>query len=94
MKLTLDTIGAIAPMPPKAEIIVFDDDLPGFGVRCGPARVNSLGPELFLTKWPCRTGEEDPFGAKSQNNEGHADAKPHGLRWHCPSRRRIPSPSK
>ena len=33
MKLTLDTIRAIAPVPPKTEIIVFDDDVPGFGVR-------------------------------------------------------------
>jgi hypothetical protein len=33
MKLTPDTVRAIAPVPPKTEIIVFDDDLPGFGVR-------------------------------------------------------------
>jgi hypothetical protein len=33
MKLTHDTIRAIAPVPPKTEIIVFDDELPGFGVR-------------------------------------------------------------
>ena len=33
MKLTFDTIRAIAPVPPKTEIIVFDDDVPGFGVR-------------------------------------------------------------
>jgi hypothetical protein len=33
MKLTLDTIRAIAPVPPKTEIIVFDDDVRGFGVR-------------------------------------------------------------
>jgi hypothetical protein len=33
MKLTSDTVRAIAPVPPKTEIIVFDDDLPGFGVR-------------------------------------------------------------
>jgi hypothetical protein len=32
MKLTLDTIRAIAPVPPKTEIIVFDDDVRGFGV--------------------------------------------------------------
>jgi hypothetical protein len=33
MKLTFDSIRAIAPVPPKTEIIVFDDDVPGFGVR-------------------------------------------------------------
>ena len=33
MKLTPDTVRAIAPVSPKTEIIVFDDDLPGFGVR-------------------------------------------------------------
>ena len=33
MELTFDTIRAIAPVPPKTEIIVFDDDVPGFGVR-------------------------------------------------------------
>jgi hypothetical protein len=33
MKLTFDTIRAIGPVPPKTEIIVFDDDVPGFGVR-------------------------------------------------------------
>jgi hypothetical protein len=33
MKLTLDTVRTIAPVSPKTEIIVFDDDLPGFGVR-------------------------------------------------------------
>jgi hypothetical protein len=33
MKLTPDTVRAITPVSPKTEIIVFDDDLPGFGVR-------------------------------------------------------------
>jgi Arm DNA-binding domain len=34
MKLTFDTIRAIAPVPPpETEIIVFDDDVPGFGLR-------------------------------------------------------------
>ena len=46
MKLTLDTIGAIAPMPPKTEIIVFDDDLPGFGVR---ARLS--GWKIFIVQY-------------------------------------------
>jgi Arm DNA-binding domain len=46
MKLTFDTIRAIAPVPPKTEIIVFDDDVPGFGVR---ARLT--GSKAFIVQY-------------------------------------------
>lgn len=46
MKLTFDTICAIAPVPPKTEIIVFDDDVPGFGVR---ASLN--GSKVFIVQY-------------------------------------------
>jgi hypothetical protein len=46
MKLTPDTIRAIAPVPPKTEIIVFDEDLPGFGVR---ARLS--GWKIFIVQY-------------------------------------------
>jgi hypothetical protein len=46
MKLTPDTIRAIAPVPPKTEIIVFDDDLPGFGVRARPT-----GLKVFIVQY-------------------------------------------
>jgi hypothetical protein len=46
MKLTFDTIRAIAPVPPKTEIIVFDDDIPGFGVR---ARLS--GSKVFIVQY-------------------------------------------
>jgi len=46
MKLTLDAIRTIAPVPPKTEIIVFDDDLPGFGVR---ARLS--GSKVFIVQY-------------------------------------------
>ena len=46
MKLTHDTIRAIAPVPPKTEIIVFDDELPGFGVR---ARLGSS--KVFIVQY-------------------------------------------
>jgi hypothetical protein len=46
MKLTLDTIRAIAPMPPKTEIIVFDDDVPGFGVRA-----HLSGSKVFIVQY-------------------------------------------
>jgi Arm DNA-binding domain len=46
MKLTFDTIRAIAPVPPKTEIIVFDDDVPGFGVR---ASLN--GSKVFVVQY-------------------------------------------
>jgi Arm DNA-binding domain len=46
MKLTPDTVRAIAPAPPKTEIIVFDDDLPGFGVR---ARLS--GWKVFIVQY-------------------------------------------
>jgi hypothetical protein len=46
MKLTPDTVRAIAPVPPKTEIIVFDDDLPGFGVR---ARLS--GWKIFIVQY-------------------------------------------
>jgi hypothetical protein len=46
MKLTVDNIHAIAPMPPKTEIIVFDDDQPGFGVR---ARLS--GSKVFIVQY-------------------------------------------
>jgi hypothetical protein len=46
MKLTFDTIRAIAPAPPKTEIIVFDDELPGFGVRA-----RSSGWKIFIVQY-------------------------------------------
>jgi Arm DNA-binding domain len=46
MKLTLDTVRAITPVSPKTEIIVFDDDLPGFGVR---ARLS--GWKIFIVQY-------------------------------------------
>jgi len=46
MKLTSDAVRAIAPVPPKTEIIVFDDDLPGFGVR---ARLS--GWKVFIVQY-------------------------------------------
>jgi hypothetical protein len=46
MKFTLDTIRAIAPVPPKTEMIVFDDDLPGFGVRA-----RSSGWKVFIVQY-------------------------------------------
>ena len=46
MKLTLDTIRAIAPVPPKTEIIVFDDDVPGFGVRASLS-----GSKVFIVQY-------------------------------------------
>jgi len=46
MKLTFDAIGAIAPAPPKTEIIVFDDELPGFGVRA-----RSSGWKIFIVQY-------------------------------------------
>jgi len=46
MKLTPDTVRAIAPVSPKTEIIVFDDDLPGFGVR---ARLS--GWKIFIVQY-------------------------------------------
>jgi len=46
MKLTLDNIRTIAPVPPKTEIIAFDDDVPGFGVR---ARLS--GSKVFIVQY-------------------------------------------
>jgi hypothetical protein len=46
MKLTVENIHAIAPVPPKAEIIVFDEDVPGFGVR---ARLS--GSKVFIVQY-------------------------------------------
>ena len=46
MKLTSHTVRAITPVPPKTEIIVFDDDGPGFGVR---ARLN--GWKAFIVQY-------------------------------------------
>jgi hypothetical protein len=46
MKLTLDTIRAIAPVPPKTEIIVFDDDVRGFGVRASLS-----GSKVFVVQY-------------------------------------------
>jgi Arm DNA-binding domain len=46
MKLTPDTIRSIAPVPPKTETIVFDDGLPGFGVR---ARLS--GWKIFIVQY-------------------------------------------
>jgi len=46
MKLTSDAVRAIAPVPPKTEIVVFDDDLPGFGVR---ARLS--GWKVFIVQY-------------------------------------------
>jgi hypothetical protein len=46
MKLTSESIGALAPVPPKAEIIVFDDDVPGFGVRA-----RSSGSKVFIVQY-------------------------------------------
>jgi Arm DNA-binding domain len=46
MKLTCDTIRAIAPVPPKTEIIVFDDDVPGFGVRA-----SLTGSKVFVVQY-------------------------------------------
>jgi hypothetical protein len=46
MKLTLDTIRAIAPVPPKTGIIVFDDDVPGFG-----ARASLSGSKVFIVQY-------------------------------------------
>src|ERR1700684_4088375 len=46
MKLTFDTIRAIAPVPPKTEIIVFDDDVPGFGVRA-----SLTGSKVFVVQY-------------------------------------------
>jgi hypothetical protein len=46
MKLTFDTIRAIAPVPPKTEIIVFDDDVPGFGVRASMS-----GSKVFVVQY-------------------------------------------
>jgi hypothetical protein len=46
MKLTFDTIRAIAPVPPKIEIIVFDDDVPGFGVRASLS-----GSKVFIVQY-------------------------------------------
>jgi hypothetical protein len=46
MKLTFDTIRAIAPVPPKTEIIVFEDDVPGFGVRA-----NLSGSKVFIVQY-------------------------------------------
>jgi hypothetical protein len=33
MKLTPESIRMLAPVEPKTELVVFDDELPGFGVR-------------------------------------------------------------
>jgi Arm DNA-binding domain len=46
MKLTDASIRAIAPVPPKTEIIVFDDELPGFGVR-----VRASGLKVFIVQY-------------------------------------------
>jgi len=46
MKLTFDTIRAIAPVPPKTEIIVFDDEVPGFGVRASMS-----GSKVFVVQY-------------------------------------------
>jgi hypothetical protein len=46
MKLTLDSIRAIAPVRPKTEIIVFDDDVPGFGVRASLS-----GSKVFIVQY-------------------------------------------
>jgi hypothetical protein len=46
MKLTFDTVRAIVAVSPKTEIIVFDDDLPGFGVR---ARLS--GWKVFIVQY-------------------------------------------
>jgi hypothetical protein len=46
MKLTHDSVRAIAPVPPKTEIIVFDDDVFGFGVR---ARLS--GSKVFIVQY-------------------------------------------
>jgi hypothetical protein len=45
MKFTLDTIRSLSPVSPKTDIIVFDDDLPGFGVR---ARLS--GSKVFIVQ--------------------------------------------
>jgi hypothetical protein len=46
MKLTLDNIRAIAPVPPRTETIVFDDDVPGFGVRASMS-----GSKVFVVQY-------------------------------------------
>jgi hypothetical protein len=46
MKLTFDSIRVIAPVPPKTEIIVFDDDVPGFGVRASLS-----GSKVFVVQY-------------------------------------------
>jgi hypothetical protein len=46
MKFTLDTIRSLSPVSPKTDIIVFDDDLPGFGVR---ARLS--GSKVFIVQY-------------------------------------------
>ena len=39
MKLTTASIRTIAPVPPKTDIIEFDDAVPGFGVRARKGRI-------------------------------------------------------
>jgi hypothetical protein len=46
LKLTPDNIRAIAPVPPKTEIIVFDDEVPGFGVR-----THLSGSKVFIVQY-------------------------------------------
>jgi hypothetical protein len=46
MKLTHDSIRAIAPVPPRTETIVFDDDVPGFGVRASMS-----GSKVFVVQY-------------------------------------------
>jgi hypothetical protein len=46
MKLTHDSIRAIAPVPPRTETIVFDDEVPGFGVRASMS-----GSKVFVVQY-------------------------------------------
>jgi len=46
MKLTNESIRFIAPVRPKTEVIAFDDEVPGFGVR---ARLS--GSKVFIVQY-------------------------------------------